>query len=87
VVWSREHVFPWNRRLLRQRERYHLVRIGSHDVAPAIDLAPEGVHGHRWWSLAELEATDARIAPRALRTHLRALLREGPRPEPLDVSL
>ena len=74
VVWKREHVFPWNRELLRQTERFHLIRVGSHEVAPAIDLVPEGVHGHRWWTLEELETTDEQLAPRALGTRLRALL-------------
>jgi TDG/mug DNA glycosylase family protein len=86
VVWVREHVFPWQRRLLRQAERFHLIRVDRHDVAPTIDLVPEGVHGHRWWTLAELEATEERVAPRALRTELRGLVREGAPAEPLDVS-
>jgi double-stranded uracil-DNA glycosylase len=86
VVWVREHVFPWDRRLLRQRERFHLIRVAGHEVSPTIDLAGEGVVGHRWWTLAELEATGERLAPRALSTRLRALLRDGPPAEPLDVS-
>ena len=87
VVWVREHVFPWNRQLLRQAERFHLVRIDRHDVAPTIDLVAEGVYGHRWWTLDELEATGERLAPRALRTELRRLLRDGAPAEPLDVSV
>jgi double-stranded uracil-DNA glycosylase len=87
VVWRREHVFPWDRRLLRQTERYHLVRVHRHDAAPTIDLTAEGVHGHRWWTLDELEQTGERLAPPALGTSLRALLRDGPPAEPLDVSV
>ncbi len=87
VVWVREHVYPWNRQLLRQAERFHLIRVDRHLVAPTIDLVAEGVYGHRWWTLDELEASDERLAPRALRTELRRLLREDAPAEPLDVSL
>ena len=87
VVWWREHVLPWDRRLWRQRERFHLVRVDRHEAVPTIDLTAEHVHGHRWWTLAELEATDEWLAPRALATVLRTLLRDGPPGEPVDVSL
>ena len=83
VVWTREHVLPWNGRLVRQRERVHLVRVESHEVAPEIDLAAENVHGDRWWTLAELDATAERVAPPGLAAHVRAVLAGG---GPLDLS-
>jgi len=85
-VWRREHVLPFGRRIVRQHERFHLVRVESHDVAPAVDLATENVTGHRWWTLDELETTDERISPRNLATHLRALLRDGPPPWALELD-
>jgi TDG/mug DNA glycosylase family protein len=78
VVWEREHVLPWNRVLWRQRERFHLVRVERHEPAATIELAAEHVHGHRWWTLAELETTAERLSPPALATHLRPLLGGGP---------
>jgi G:T/U-mismatch repair DNA glycosylase/8-oxo-dGTP pyrophosphatase MutT (NUDIX family) len=87
VVWIREHVFPWNRQLLRQAERFHLIRVDRHEVSPTIDLTAEGVFGHRWWTLDELESTTERLAPSALGTQLRRLLRDGPPREPLDVTV
>jgi TDG/mug DNA glycosylase family protein len=87
VVWRREHVLPWERQLWRQRERFHIVRVDHHDAVPTIDLTEERVYGHRWWTLDELEATDEWLAPSALATDLRALLRDGPPAEPLDVSI
>jgi TDG/mug DNA glycosylase family protein len=86
VVWVREVLFPWNRRLLRQSERFHLVRVDHHDAAATIDLVPEGIAGHRWWTLAELESTAERLAPPALATGMRGLLRDGLPAEPLDVG-
>ena len=86
LVWRREQVFGWGGRLYRQTERFHVVRVESHEVAPTIDLVPEGVHGHRWWSLAEIEASDETFAPRALARHLRALLDGGIPGEPVDVA-
>ena len=86
LVWRRESVFAWRGRLYRQAERIHLVRVESHEAAPTIDLAPEGVHGHRWWTLPELEASGETFAPRALVRHLGALLRDGPPAEPVDVG-
>jgi double-stranded uracil-DNA glycosylase len=87
VVWVREHVLPWDKQLWRQRERFHLVRVDRHDSVPTIDLTAERVFGHRWWTLAELEGTEEWLAPSALATHLRGLLRDGRPGVPLDVSL
>jgi TDG/mug DNA glycosylase family protein len=86
VVWVREHVFPWDGRILRQRERFHLVRVHRHDVEPTIDVTTEHVHGHRWWTHAELASTDERFSPLALVSELPALLRGVTPTEPLDVS-
>jgi len=76
-VWEREHIFPWLGRLLRQRERFAIVRVTSADVVPAIDLEPEGIRGWRWWTLDELAATTERLGPPALATAVRTLLRDG----------
>ena len=86
VVWTREHVFPWNRELLRQHERFHLIRVDRPELRPAVDLTAEGVYGYRWWSLAELASTDEQLAPRALATGVAELLRAGPPAGPLDVT-
>jgi double-stranded uracil-DNA glycosylase len=86
VVWRREHVFPWDRQLLRQSERFHLIRVQVHEVQPTIDLTAEGVNGYRWWTLDELETTIEQLAPRALGSKLRDLLSGGLPREPLDVS-
>ncbi len=86
AVWERTHVFPWNRGLHSQFERFHLVRVDRHEVNPTIDLVPEGVYGHRWWTLDELAKTTERLAPRGLATQLRDLLEHGPPAAPIDVT-
>jgi TDG/mug DNA glycosylase family protein len=87
VVWTREHVLPLGARLVRQRERFHLLRVEGPEVAPTIDLLPENVSGFRWWTIDEIETTPEQVSPRGLASHLRALLRDGPPAEPVDVGI
>jgi 8-oxo-dGTP diphosphatase len=88
-VWVRTHVFPmsgWD----GQTERYYLVRTPAFAIRPCLsseELRDEGVGAVRWWTLDELEATDASFAPRRLPALLRELLRDGPGAEPLDVGV
>ena len=86
-IWTRDHTFAWFGRIYRQRERIHLVRVDEHEPAPTIDLAAEHVHDVRWWTLAELEATDEELVPRTLPARLRELLEHGPPPAPVDVGI
>jgi TDG/mug DNA glycosylase family protein len=85
-IWSRVNDFAWGGTIYRQTERFYLVRIDEHDVAPTIDLVPEGIHGHRWWSLDEIAASADTFAPRSLAVHLRRLLGEGAPPQPTELS-
>jgi G:T/U-mismatch repair DNA glycosylase/ADP-ribose pyrophosphatase YjhB (NUDIX family) len=73
VVYTREHTFPWDGRIIHQREKFHLVRVDQHDAAPTIDVAAEGVTEVRWWPLDELTATHERIVPADLATLVRTL--------------
>ena len=84
-IWTRDETFVWNR-VVRQVERIHLVRAASDEPAPTIDLAAENVVEQRWWTLAEIEATDAELSPRRLPQLVRDLLEHGPPPEPVDVG-
>jgi double-stranded uracil-DNA glycosylase len=63
LVHRREHTFPWDRRLIRQNERFYLVRVQAHEPAPTIDVAAEGVTEVRWWSRDELESPAERLVP------------------------
>jgi TDG/mug DNA glycosylase family protein len=86
-VWTREHTFTWMGRILRARERIHLVRVEEHEPAPAIDLRAEGVHEVRWWTLAELEAAEETLVPKHLPEFLRELLEQGAPEHPVDVGV
>ena len=55
LVYEDESTFAWQRRLLLQRSRFHLVRVDAHEPRPTIDLAPEGVVDLRWWTVDEVE--------------------------------
>ena len=73
VVWERVNVLPYPPRITRQPERFYLVEVGELEISPTIDLAPEGVTGHRWWTAEELEATGERFSPPELPALLRRL--------------
>ncbi len=90
-IWTREHVFPFlDGRWDGQAERFVLVRTPAFEPAPrftAEQLAAEYVAGMRWWTPAELEASDELFAPRRLPELVAALLRDGPPGEPVDVGV
>ena len=76
VVHEREHTFPWDGRIVCQRERFYLVRVEVHEPAPTIDLRPEGVTEVRWWTLSELDRAREVIVP----PELAQLVRMASRP-------
>ena len=90
VIWTRHDVFPWGDRTLDQREQIFLVRVEAFEPQPRLSktqLADEGMHGLRWWTLDELDTSDANFAPRRIVRFLRQLLEEGPPAVPIDVGV
>ena len=49
-------------------------------------LANENVVARAWWTLEEIEASEEAIWPSELAPLVRALLRDGPPPEPLPIG-
>ena len=90
-VWTREHVIPlFGGRWDGQRERFHLVRSDAFEPKPrftAEELAAEGMVGMRWWSPAEVRASDRTFAPRRLSALLDDLLAAGPPAAPIDAGV
>jgi 8-oxo-dGTP pyrophosphatase MutT (NUDIX family) len=87
-VWLREHVFNWNGRAYRQRERFYLVRVDAHEVDRAGNDENEllVLEEFRWWTLAELEAADETFAPRRIALFLGPLLAGEVPSHPVDVG-
>jgi G:T/U-mismatch repair DNA glycosylase/ADP-ribose pyrophosphatase YjhB (NUDIX family) len=73
LVHTREHTFPWARRIVRQLERFYLVRVDRHEPAPTIDIAAEGVTEVRWWTQQELDDPPERVVPHELAELVRSL--------------
>ena len=89
-IWHRLHIVPFlNGEYDGQRERIHLVECSVFEPEPRLtwaELNAEFVHELRWWTIDEIAASDAHFVPRALRSLLDSLLRDGPPAEPVDVS-
>jgi 8-oxo-dGTP pyrophosphatase MutT (NUDIX family) len=87
-IWFRTTFFPFKGVEYEQRESFYLVRVtGSVDFAPTFtreQLAEEGVGGHQWWSLDELDGV--MTGPRGLASLVRRLVAEGPPAEPFDAG-
>ena len=73
-MFERTHVLPGAEGIRVQRDVFYELRVESLEVAPTIDLEAENMTGHRWWTLAELEATDERYSPPELPELLRGLI-------------
>jgi 8-oxo-dGTP diphosphatase len=89
-VWNRLHIVPFiGGRWDGQRERYFIVRVPAGEPRPQLSwqqLNAEYVFAIRWWTLNELEESDAPFAPGRLPELLASLLDDGPPRVPIDVS-
>jgi 8-oxo-dGTP pyrophosphatase MutT (NUDIX family) len=87
ILWTRREVFRWAGRIVDQRETYVLVNVPAFEVRPTVNLVAENVHGHRWWTVGELEASRETVYPTRLAALLRDVLEHGPPPEPFDAGV
>jgi TDG/mug DNA glycosylase family protein len=85
-AWVCEFVFRAREGWYRQRERHYLVRVGTFEPAPEIDLRAEDVTELRWWTHDQLVASDEIFAPRRLPALVRDVLLHGPPAEPVDAG-
>jgi 8-oxo-dGTP pyrophosphatase MutT (NUDIX family) len=84
-IWWREVTFVYAGVHLTQRERWFPARVERFDPAHA-PLDDPGITAARWWTVAELRATEETIAPGALADHLARFVADGPPTEPFDVG-
>lgn len=90
-AWLREHVFYWQAEDIwyRQQERFFVARVAAHDVVTQYqeEMEAQFMTAHRWWTLAEMRATDERLVPGNFASLFERLLAEGPPAEPFTVGL
>lgn len=85
---QRRVVVNWGGVTYDCRERWFVARVPPFAIDTSGFTAEEqtSIHGHHWWSLAELEQATERLVPARLAEIVRRLLRDGMPPEPLDLA-
>lgn len=63
-VWCRRHRLQWNGRSADQYERFFVAHTESLAIA-AIDQ-DEYISGYEWWTIGEIQASQAVFAPREI---------------------
>jgi 8-oxo-dGTP pyrophosphatase MutT (NUDIX family) len=79
AVWTRPTEFSFNGQAYASDETFFLVRVPSHDVDTSgfVEIERQSIVGHRWWTVAELVATDDVVYPARFGELLTALLSHG----------
>ena len=88
LVWKREHVFARAGVVTEQHENIYLVRTGRFQPTSAnnVDLSEVGIFVEfRWWSVAEILASEEVFGPRDLGRLLADLLAHGVPASPLII--
>jgi len=80
-IWHQVTEFSHNRRDYRQDQDFYLLRVSEWrvDTAGMEDDEQETITGHRWWSAAELDASNDQIFPSELAALLRRHSADGVR--------
>jgi double-stranded uracil-DNA glycosylase len=87
VLWTREHRFVWHR-VVRQAERYYLVRAEADELTPELGVeTEEAMHEYRWWTPDELASAEVTRWPTRLAELLEDLLERGPPARPIDAGV
>ncbi|MEU5634103.1 hypothetical protein ACH47C_16940 [Streptomyces rishiriensis] len=67
-------------------EKYFLTRVSAADVDPARASQPDNIREHRWWTLAELRASNGTIYPLGLADLLTGVLAHGAPTHPVVLA-
>jgi 8-oxo-dGTP pyrophosphatase MutT (NUDIX family) len=75
-VARRSSVFPFDGRLIEQREQYFVARVPAFEPTPAgwTELEQRALHGFRWWTLDELRTTRETVYPERIADMVEAAL-------------
>jgi 8-oxo-dGTP pyrophosphatase MutT (NUDIX family) len=90
AVWTRSVPISWAEPPFTQRETYFWVPTARFEPSrAAIPTAAEQreIEDYRWWTLAEIAASNERFAPRRIGALLHALFEHGVPSAPLDVGV
>ncbi|MBL9088525.1 MAG: NUDIX domain-containing protein [Planctomycetia bacterium] len=89
-VWRRTHTYRWAAKIVTQAERYFVVRTPAFAPVPQAGVPDfDDFVAFRWWSAAEVAASDEHFVPyrlAALLPPLLAALRDGRPLAPVDVG-
>ena len=79
-LWTRHEEFDFLGKRYIQDEEYFVARVSGAtvDETGLHSYELEFMHGHHWWSVADLAATSDTVYPASLAEILDSLLREGP---------
>lgn len=90
-IWVREHVFPLptTGQLLRQRERFYLVRVDSHevDISGWDEFERKFMAEPCWWTVDEIVVSTDSFAPNRLAHFLGAVIAGRIPDEPTDTGI
>jgi 8-oxo-dGTP pyrophosphatase MutT (NUDIX family) len=88
LIWQRERIMQWRERKVLHRERFFLGRTQSTEIdTSGLDEREKSwTLDHRWWSADEIAVSSERFEPKDIGGRLKALLRDGPPSEPVDLS-
>ena len=88
LVWTRRFQFSFDGVSYDQDEVFYYARVESHEVddSQRTPLERRYLSGHRWFSVADLEAFEELVAPPDLAEQLQRLLRDGPPSVPVPVG-
>lgn len=87
-LWTKTAIFSMSR-WDGQVDHIHLIRTDAFTPAPGLtveELADEGVRELRWWTPAEVAASDATFSPRGLPELIKELSRTGVPSAPIPLS-
>ena len=69
-IWTRQHTWRWDDRLIDSYERFFLIRTADFDVNPAAlePIEVDSLRQYRWWTVSEIEAASSHetFVPRRL---------------------
>lgn len=89
AVWMRSVAIPWAEPPFTQHETYFWVptpRFAPSGESIPTEAERREIEAYRWWTLAEIDASRERFAPRRIGELLRALFERGIPAVPIDTG-